>query len=693
LLSVKAGPDPQRPGQSAAVAEAVPRARPQLPVEVIGGDQFVGREAELAALTAMLREARAAGTGIIPVIGGAAGVGKTALVMHWARQIAAEFPDGQLYVNLRGFDPSRAPMDPDEAVIGFLKVLGAVPARIPASPQARRALYRSLLAGRHMLLILDNAHDEEQVRSLLPGWPGCLAIVTSRSELGPLAVGHTRLLTLDVLAQTDARELLARALGTGRLAAEPAAVSELTRLCAGLPLALAIAAAQASARPRVTLAALAAELDDFARRPDGPQADHPAASARAVFSWTCQNLSEPAAEMFRLLGLHQGPDITAAAAASLAGLSLSRARALLAELAHCRLLTEHAPGRYGFHDLPRAYATQQAAGMPEPDRHNALARMLDHYLGTAHAAARRLNAAREPLALAAAQPGVTPEPVADYRQALAWFEAERLVLLSAVTCAAEAGFDVHAWQLPWAMTDFLDWRGDWIDWAAINHIALSAATRLGSLVGQAHASRLIAHNYGRIGDYDQARAGLTDCLALSQQAGDRGLEARVYLTMCWVYDRQRHYIDALGHAEHALALLRALGDRAGEAMALNNVGYCHLELGDRRRARTFCEQSVELHRENSNLHGEAISWGSLGEVEQQLGRHTQAAECYQRAIGLVRDLGDRYREAENLIFLGDNHYAAHDSRQARDAWRQALAILEDLRHPHADQARRRLRRQ
>ena len=630
---------------------------------------------------------------MIPVVLGTAGVGKTALVMHWARETAAEFPDGQLYVNLRGFDPSRAPMDPDEAVIGFLEVLGTVPAQIPATPQARGALYRSLLAGQRVLLILDNANDEEQVRCLLPGLPGCLVIVTSRNKLGALAADHTRLLTLDALAEPQARELLASALGEARLAAEPAAVTELTRLCAGLPLSLAIAAAQASARPEVTLAALAAELRGFTARLDEPDAAFPTACVRAVFSWSGQNLSQPAAEMFRLLGLHRGPDITAAAAASLAGLSLSRACALLAELARGHLLTQHAPGRYAFDDLLRAYATEQAAGMSEQAQHEALARMLEHYLHTAHAAARRLNSSREPLALDAARLGVTPEPLADYRQALAWFEAERLVLLSAVARAADAGFDAYAWQLAWAMTEFLDWRGDWIDLAAINHIAMSAATRLGSIIGQAHANRLIAHNYARTGDYDHARACLTDCLTLSRQAGDRALEARLYLTMCWVCDQERHYVDALGHAEHALALLRAAGDRAGEAAALNNVGYCHLQLGDRRRARTFCEQSVAMQRESSNQHGEAVSWGSLGEVEQHLGRHAEAAECYQRAIGLLRDLGDRYREAENLIFLGDNYYAAHDSRQARDAWKQALAILDDLRHPSADLARRRLRRQ
>jgi tetratricopeptide (TPR) repeat protein len=660
---------------------------------VIGEGQFAGREAELASLSLMLRETRAADAAMISVIGGTAGVGKTALAVHWARQIAADFPDGQLYVNLRGFDPAHAPADPAEAVSGFLKVLGTPPQQMPATLEAQAALYRTLLAGRRMLLILDNASDEEQVRPLLPAVPGTLVIVTSRNQLAGLAAEGARPLTLDVLAEAEADELLARLLGAARSAAEPQAVAELASLCARLPLALTIVAAQARSRPHLALTALASELRDSTGRLTALDAGDPGASVRAVFSLSWQHLSPSAAEMFRLLGLHPGPDISAAAAASLAEVSLPRARELLGELAHGHLLTEHAPGRYAFHDLLRAYAAELAAAMDAPARHVVAARMLGHYLHTAHSAALLVNPMREPIVLTPAVPGVMPEQVGDRRQALAWFEAERQVLLSAITQASDAGFDIHAWQLTWAMNDFLDWRGDWLDWAAVNRVALAAAIRAGDIPGQAVTSRLVALTLGRVGDYEQARAYLTDCLAMCRRVGARALEARVFLSLSWVSAQEGNNFDALGLAEQALTLFRAIGDQAGEALSLNNVGYAHLVLGDRRLARTFCEQALAVFQGNHNAHGEAVAWESLGDCESQLGRHADAAECYQRSISLFRDIGDRYREARVLTYLGDSHNAEGDPGQAEDFWRQALAILDDLQHSTAERVRRRLSQQ
>jgi tetratricopeptide (TPR) repeat protein len=671
-----------------------PRSGPpqQLPPSVTGGGQFAGREAELATLSALLLQGRAAGTVTVCALCGTAGVGKTALAVHWARKVAAEFPDGQLYVNLRGFDPSRAAMDPADAVTRFITALGAAPELIPASLEARLALYQSLLASKRVLLVLDNARDEEQVRALLPADPGCLALVTSRNPLAGLAgQDGFRALALEALDEAEARGLLAANLGPARLAAESDAAAELIGLCGRLPLALALAAAGARARPRLSLAELAGELRDAAGRRGPPDPGDPGGSVGLVFAWSYQNLSEAAAWMFRVLTVHPGPDVSAPAAASLAGVSALRASELLAELTRGCLLTESTAGRYAFHDLLRAYAAQQAATLDEPARKEALARALDHYLHTAQTAALLINPSRESLyGLAPARPGVTPEPLSGYRQAQAWFEAERHVLLSAVTMAAEAGFDVYAWQLPWAMTDFLDWRGDWIDWAAMNSLAMSAATRLGDATALAHASRLIAHNYTWVGDYDKARDCLAQSLALCRKVGDRALEGRIYLTLCWLSDQQQSHVDALSYADQALALFRASGDRAAEAVALNNAGYLHFELGDRRLARTFCEESLALHREAGSTHGEAVTLDSLGEIEQQLGRHAEAMHCYQRALALFRHYGDRFREAQTLIHIGDNRGVVSEPQQAEDAWRQALAILEDLRHREASGVRRRL---
>lgn len=337
-------------------AGQVPR---QLPAAIA---HFVGRTGELMHLTGLLEDAAGtAGTVMISAIGGTAGVGKTALAVYWAHQVADRFPDGQLYVNLRGFDPSGTPVTPAKAVRRFLGALGVTVTGIPADLDARADLYRSMLASRRMLIVLDNARDPAQVRPLLPGSPGCLVVVTSRNQLTSLVAAEGAWpLTLDVLTGAQAWELLARRLGTERIARQPQPLGELIRLCARLPLALSLAAACAATRPCLPLTALAAELKDEQRRLDVLDAGDPAASLRAAFSSSYRSLSGPAARMFRLLGVHPGPDISAPAAASLAGIPLPQARDALRELAQGHLLAEHTPGRFAFHDLLRAYAAGQA---------------------------------------------------------------------------------------------------------------------------------------------------------------------------------------------------------------------------------------------------------------------------------------------------------------------------------------------
>jgi DNA-binding SARP family transcriptional activator len=363
------------PAAVAASRSGVPR---QLPGSAA---HFTGRKGELAALSEILDQAgdRPPGTVVIGAIGGMAGVGKTALAVHWAHQVAGRFPDGQLYVNLRGFDRSGTPAASAEAIRGFLDALGVPPDRIPADPDVQAGLFRGLLAGRKILIVLDNARDEQQVRPLLPGSPGCLVIVTSRRQLLGLAAAEgARLLTLGPLSPAEARLMLTARLDTARADNHPGAVTEVADLCARLPLALAIAAARAAARPSLPLGALATELRDAGNRLDVLDTGDPAVGIRAVFSWSSQQLSPPAARLFRLLGLHSGPDITARAAASLAGLDLAGARRLTRELARAHLITEHTPGRYCLHDLLRTYATDQAhAEDSYTDRHSATQPVLE----------------------------------------------------------------------------------------------------------------------------------------------------------------------------------------------------------------------------------------------------------------------------------------------------------------------------
>jgi DNA-binding SARP family transcriptional activator/tetratricopeptide (TPR) repeat protein len=681
-----AGPPGQRAG--AVPAGGVPR---QLPAAVAC---FTGRHAELAALTGLLgpETGGAAPALVISAIGGTAGVGKTALAIQWAHQVAGRFPDGQLYVNLRGYDSSGTLAAPEAAIRGFLDALGVPAERIPPGPDAQAGLYRSLLADKRMLIVADNARDEQQVRPLLPASPASVVLVTSRSQLSGLAAAEgARLVSLDVLTHGEAVALLAARLGAARAGAEPAAVDQIARLCAHLPLALAVAAARAAARPGFSLAALAGELADAAGRLDALDAGDPGSSVRAVFSWSYRQLAADAARMFRLLGLHPGPDITVPAAASLAAIAQADARRLLGGLARSHLIAEHLPGRYAFHDLLRAYAGEQARHTgSHAGRAAAVGRVLDHYLHTAAAAARLLDPAMEPVALGAPRPGAAAGQPADQPQALAWFEAEHQVLLAGVALAAGSGFDVHAWQLAWAMTSFLQIRGHYQHGAATLRTALAAATRLGDAAAQALCGRLLASACTDLGDHDQARRHYASSLMLCQRLGNRLGEANIHYCVGLAAERQGRYADALGHAERALRQYQAIGDKASQAAALNDIGWYHGLLGDYQQARALCRQALALSAETGYRWAEAAAWDSLGYAEHHLGNLPEAAACYQRALSLGRKAGDRLGEAETLTHLGDTRHAAGELAQARQAWQQALAILDDLQHPDAGQVRAKL---
>jgi len=662
----------------------------QLPAAVA---DFTGRAAELKLLSQVLDGAAASGPGtvVISAIGGTAGVGKTALALYWAHQVADRFPGGQLYVNLRGFDPSGIAVTAPEAIRGFLDALEVAPDRVPASPEAQAALYRSLLASRPMLVVLDNARDEQQVRPLLPASAGTLVLITSRSQLAGLAATDgARLLSLDVLAHDEAVELLATRIGPDRAVAEPAAVSEIARLSACLPLAVTIAAARAATRPSRSLAVLADELLDASGRLDALDAGDPAADVRAVFSWSVRQLSPAAARMFRLLGVHPGPDISGPAAASLAGCDLTRARRDLAELARAHLITERAGGRYGCHDLLRAYAAERARAAEaahdaggETEREAAIGRVLDHYLQSAAPAAYRLNPSHEPVVLAPSRSGSAPEQVADHRQALAWFTAEYQVLLAAITLAAESGLDVHAWQLAWALAPFQQTCGHWQEWAATQETALRAATRLGAEDAQAVCTRLLAVAHFELGDHAESARLFTASLTQYARLGNRLGEAKVQFNLAALAEGQGRYADMLTHTEEALRLYRVIGDKASEATALNNVGWTHGLLGDYEQARVFGRQALALCTETGHHWLEGYVWDSLGYAEHHLGNLGEAAVCYQRALSLHREAGDRMSQADALTHLGETRQAAGNLAQAREAWREALTILADRRHHDA----------
>jgi tetratricopeptide (TPR) repeat protein/transcriptional regulator with XRE-family HTH domain len=682
-----ATPEPAAP---ALAAEPAPR---QLPAAVPG---FAGRELCLRQLDALAFDADTDDQpelGIM-VIDGMAGVGKTALAVHWAHRVADRFPDGQLYVNLRGFDPTGTLVSATEAIRGFLDAFQIPAQRIPVGVDAQAALYRSLLAGRRMLIVLDNARDAEHVRPLLPGTPGCLVVVTSRNQLtGLVAAEGAQPVALDVLDTAGARELLTRRLGARRIAAEPAAVQEIIDRCARLPLTLALAAARAAARPQVPLAALAEQLRATGGGLAAFAVDDPATDVRAVFSWSYRTLTPEAARLFRVLGLHPGPDIGAPAAASLAGIPVDRVGALLAELTRAHVLAEHTPGRYTFHDLLRAYATDRASAEDSADdREEAFQRVLDHYLHSAYAAANAFDPHRDPITLPPPQPGVTPERFADAGAAFAWFTAELPTLTDAVHRSAAVGFDAHIWQLVWSMADFLHRRGHWYEWVTVQSAALDAARRVGDVRGQAYGHRGLGLAYLELHRFEEALGEHLQAVELYRRLDDYAGTARAYLNVARVSDHLGRTEAALRNAEQALALYRLAGVKAGEARALNSVGWYHGQLGNYEQALTCCLQALDLLEGLGDRYAQAYTLDSIGFAHHHLGNFTEAIEAYRRGLDLNQDLHDRRYEADTLNDLGDTYHAAGRPDAARDAWKRSAEIFDELGNANADTVRGKISR-
>lgn len=645
---------------------AVPQQLPAPPA------LFTGREADLDRLTQIL-SGGSAGPVVISAVGGAGGIGKTWLVLHWAHRHVDRFPDGQLYVDLRGFSPEGEPMPTSAALRGFLCALGVQPAAIPADEHAQSALFRSVTANRRMLIVLDNAASTEQVTPLLPGSSPCIVLVTSRRRLAGLGSAHgAHYLALDVLPAAQARDVLTMRIGAARLVREPEAAHALVAGCGGFPLALSVVAGRASAHPHLSLSTVVTELRDAGLQ--GLDDGDPAASVPVVLSWSYRALTPHQALVFLQLGSAPGADISVAAACSLVGTSIGPLSAALRELERASLLIQHAPGRYRMHDLIRACAREHAGRDLAPaDRRVALTRVIDFYVHTAHRAHLLLEPHDHYISLPPPVPGSCPQRLANYAEALEWFTIEHSCLLSALFTAQLYCMPPAVWQLAWALSAYHSLRGllgedfqVWLQTACVADI-------LPDPVVDAMVYRYLGNACIRTGRLWESKEHLYRALTAAERTGDVGGQARIHRIMSVMYEYGSNCQLALVHAWQALDLFRSVGDVIWEADTLNTVGWCAALLGRYDEARQYCHTAFPvLHQYHPP--GAADVLDTLGYIAHRAGQDIEALAYFRRALALYRDLGDIYHVPDTLDRTGHVFVSLGRGSEARIAWMEALSL-------------------
>ncbi|CAM3270662.1 BTAD domain-containing putative transcriptional regulator [Stackebrandtia soli] len=641
----------------------IPRQLPARP----GG--FVGRDTELEFLDAVLDEDCR-----LAVLAGAGGMGKTWLTMHWGQSRLDRFPDGQLYVNLRGFDPSEQPMDPELAIRDLLAAMGIHSRSMPTGLDAQSGLFRSLLADKRALVVLDNARDTRQVLPLLPGGTRTMTIVTSRSDLTGLVTAHgARHLNLRPFNDRDAYETLTRRVGRARITAEPEAADELLAHCAGLPLALGILGVRAALWPELPLKTLTAELRRA--RLDTLDTGELSASVRAVLAGSIAVLSPEAARLLLLLGTAPGDDIASHAVASVAAVPVTVALNLLRELESAHLIEQPTPGRYRMHDLTKLYAVERAIeDIPRVEREDGLRRLIDHYLHTAFLGERVLSPYRTPIELDAPLPGSVRPELDDDDDAHRWFDTELSNLIAVQQRAAENRWDAVTWRLAWSMDTYLYSR-------ALVHlsvdfwrIAVDGATHLSDPAIEILCHRRLAGGLAFGQPAEEATRHYLRALELCETIGDREQQGHIHRGLTILHIKWSEFAKAVDHGERALALYREIGPVRIEAAALNNLSFSHLKLGHHERAQEYAESALDISRRRNDTSLLGYIHSTLGDIAQSRGRHETALEQYRLSlrhfaateeldrVGVVESIGDVLRDLGRMA-------------EARDHWLQALEVL------------------
>lgn len=671
-------------GVVAHPAGAFPRPA-QLPVDIAG---FAGRVAHLAQLNATLRDVN--DDSHITVINGTAGVGKTALAVHFGHQVADRFPDGQLYLDLRGYAPT-SPMTVGEALGSLLRSLGLPPERIPVDEQEQAAAYRSLVAGKRMLVVLDNARSADQIRPLLPASPHCLVVTTSRTTLTTID-GATHL-HLDVLSEQEALTLLARLAGPDRVAAEPDAAATLVGLCARLPLAVRIAGARLAARPGWPIHTVVERLTDEHHRLDELRMDDRAVRASFAVSYhTLQTSDDPvdqtAARAFRLLGALDWVDVSVPVAAALIDRPQPDTHAALERLVDDHLLDSPTPSRYDTHDLLRLYARDLAHDHPEPERDAALVRVLHCYLAAAEQTTQQLEPRNHRLP---ADP--TPSPhdgftLSSMADATEFADAERPNLIAVTHQAATTpgAAPALAVRLTAAICLPFDSRGSWHELIPLGGLAAHTARRLGDRPGEALARHDLGFIYTVVGRSTDAIVSTQQALAIYREIGDRPGEQRCLLNLGYACRQQQRFAEAIAYLEQGLAICEEIGHRHGAASQLDALGLVHQRLHRFDQAIDFHRQALAIDREDGRLRGQATALVSLGWAHHRAQYSEQAIADFLQCLTLERHLGRRYGEAESLWGLGQAHHTLGNHDQASTYWRQSIAILRDIGELTDDEA-------
>ncbi len=651
----------------------------QLPAPV---GHFTGRSQELALLDEVVagehRDTR------VVAISGAAGIGKTALAVHWAHRVADRFPDGQLFVDLRGHESQRA-ASPEDTLSYLLRSLGIPADRIPSDIDERGSLYRSVLHERRVLIVLDNGGPIDRILPLVPAGTGNLLMVTSRHPLHSLVAHHAvRLIRLAALTGGEAQALLRGLLSAEQVGGDPDAVAELSEVCDRLPLALRIAAAKLAGAPHRTARQLVTELSG-ADRLDRFTVDGDSRSVRAVFASAYGSLTDPAARLFRQLGLAPAGTVHTQLAAALAGTSTAATRLALDELLGAHLITEVAADRYGCHDLVRLFAQQRATmDDPAPNRDETLTRALDWYLAMAYAANQLIDPGRDRVTpVLEYPPGELPFP-ADRPAALAFLDTERENLPLVIRHAAEHGPGPAAAQLTYLLTGFYDVRGHWTERVQICQWAVQAAGNGDDpgLHGLMRSALGVAYIMTR--QYDRALEQLHLALPLMRAAQDRRGEGHVYNNIAAAHSGLRQFDAAVEAFGQALAVHSSNGNHLGVALALNNTGHTYVRMGEAGRGAPDLLRALGLSRDIGNRWLQAAVLHSLGEASLGQGDPDGAVDYFARAHEEYRQLGDRRHEAEMMTGLGQALLDQGRRSAALEQLGAALTLAREVGDQHLE---------